>query len=83
MCKGCKKELAKRDVKISELSEVSTYLTMSEKELVVLLEDLSNNIEEVCDVELAKEVTEIYEKLVDRNIKLMRKLVSECDKSLM
>ena len=60
MCKWRKKELAKRDVKISELSEVSTYLSMSEKELVVVLKDLSNNIEEVCDVELAKGITEIY-----------------------
>ena len=83
MCVSCKKELAKRDKKVSELTEASTCLSMSEKELVVLLDDLSNSIEEVWDVDLTGRITEIYEKLVERNIELMDKLVEGCDKSLM
>ena len=64
----CNKELTKRSEKVSELTGLTEELMGDEMSLVNLLKGLSKNVARVCDVGLARSLTEIFEGLTSHTL---------------
>lgn len=79
MCADCEKESDKREDMVLDIKEFAVdKFDEYNIELVGLLLELSECITEICDLELGKEATRIYEELTLHTLKFLKEFEEKC-----